>query len=230
MYPVLTGSLQVETVTIAIRNLPPRLQGTKLVQLSDFHYEGWGLSEKLLDRAIGASNEAEPDLVLLTGDYITKYPTRIHQLAAKLKDLQSRAGIYAIFGNHDLLSRPQIADAFTPIGINILWNQIAYPLGSGLALVGMADFYSPEFHPQPLLTAIPPEIPRLVLSHNPDTAAEMQPYRENLRIAQPHRHHLHHHHQHQPDSQHHLHHHRQHQPDSQHHLHHHPRWGNRRYQ
>ncbi len=183
MYPVLTGSLLVEHVTISIRNLPPRLQGTKIVQLSDFHYEGWGLSEKLLSRAIGASNKAEPDLVLLTGDYITKDPTRIHQLAAKLKYLQSRAGIYAIFGNHDLLSRPQIADAFTPIGIKILWNQITYPLGSGLALVGMADFHSREFHPQPLLAAIPPHIPRIVLSHNPDTAAEMQGMRVDLQLS-----------------------------------------------
>ncbi|GAB4286381.1 MAG: hypothetical protein Fur0025_18810 [Oscillatoriaceae cyanobacterium] len=137
MYPVLTGSLHVETVTISIPNLPPRLQGTKIVQLSDFHYEGWGLSEELLDRAIAASNKAEPDLVLLTGDYITKYPTHIHQLAAKLKYLQSRAGIYAIFGNHDIKppqNRDQIADAFTRIGINILWNQIAYPLVNFLFL------------------------------------------------------------------------------------------------
>ncbi|GAB4305033.1 MAG: hypothetical protein Fur0025_47010 [Oscillatoriaceae cyanobacterium] len=47
----------------------------------------------------------------------------------------------------------------------------------------MADFYSPEFNPQPLLAAIPPHIPRLVLSHNPDTAAEMQGMRVDLQFS-----------------------------------------------
>jgi predicted MPP superfamily phosphohydrolase len=65
---VFSGPLSVETVTIAIADLPSSLQGTKLVQLSDLHYDGLRLSETLLAEAIEASNQAEPDLVVLTGD------------------------------------------------------------------------------------------------------------------------------------------------------------------
>jgi len=67
-------------LTVAIADLPRSLQGTTLVQLSDFHYDGWRLSEQMLAQAIAASNEAEPDLVLLTGDYVTGRSSTIHNL------------------------------------------------------------------------------------------------------------------------------------------------------
>jgi len=54
----LSGPLSVEKLTIAIGS-PKILQGTTLVQLSDFHYDGLRLSEQMLAQAIAASNEAE---------------------------------------------------------------------------------------------------------------------------------------------------------------------------
>lgn len=71
MHWLLTGPLSVEKLTVAIADLPDELQGTKLVQLSDFHYDGLRLSEEMLAQAIAATNEAEPDLIVLTGDYVT---------------------------------------------------------------------------------------------------------------------------------------------------------------
>jgi len=58
----------------------------------------------MLEQAIAASNQAEPDLVLLTGDYVTDNPALIHKLVLRLKHLQSRAGIY-VLGNHDIYFR-----------------------------------------------------------------------------------------------------------------------------
>jgi hypothetical protein len=77
MHWILSGPLRVEKVTIAIADLPQSLKGTKLVQMSDFHYDGMRLSEDLLERALAASNQAEPDLVILTGDYVTDDPSPI---------------------------------------------------------------------------------------------------------------------------------------------------------
>jgi hypothetical protein len=82
MHWVFSGPLSVEKVTVAIADLPASLQGTKLVQLSDLHYDGLRLSEDLLAQAIEASNQAEPDLVLLTGDYVTDDPTQFTTGAA----------------------------------------------------------------------------------------------------------------------------------------------------
>jgi uncharacterized protein len=75
MHWLLSGPLSVEKLAVNIADLPASLQGTKLVQMSDLHYDGLRLSEKMLEQAIATSNEAEPDLVVLTGDYVTDDPT-----------------------------------------------------------------------------------------------------------------------------------------------------------
>ena len=185
---IVSGRLRVERVKIAIANLPPSLKGTKLVQLSDLHYDGVRLSEKLLAEAIALSNQAEPDLVLLTGDYITDNPNPIHPLVQRLKYLQSRVGIYAVLGNHDISRRNQskkqiIINALTSIGVQVLWNEIAYPLGPELPLVGLADLWSQEFNPAPVMNQLDPNQPCIVLSHNPDTAEPLQQWRVDLQLS-----------------------------------------------
>ena len=185
---IVSGRLRVERVEIAIANLPPSLKGTKLVQLSDLHYDGVRLSEKVLAEAIALSNQAEPDLVLLTGDYITDDPNPIHPLVQRLKYLQSRAGIYAALGNHDIsrrnpLKKQIITNALTSIGVQVLWNEIAYPLGPELPIVGLADLWSLEFNPTAVMNQLDPNQPCIVLSHNPDTAEPLQQWRVDLQLS-----------------------------------------------
>ncbi|MGB3205382.1 MAG: metallophosphoesterase [Crinalium sp.] len=185
MHPILSGRLKVENVTIAIADLPADLQGIKLVQMSDFHYDGMRLSENLLQQAIAASNAAKPDLVVLTGDYVTDDPSPIHELVLRLKHLQSRLGIYAILGNHDHYypnSSSEVTKALTNIGIQVLWNEIAIPLGSQLPIVGLADYWSSQFNPL-VLNQLDPQTPRIVLSHNPDSAEKLQQWRVDLQLS-----------------------------------------------
>ncbi|MBD1863962.1 MULTISPECIES: metallophosphoesterase [Trichocoleus] len=186
MHRLLTGPLSVDPVTVAIAGLPPALHNTKLVQFSDFHYDGLRLSDDLLTQAIAASNALEPDLILLTGDYVTDEPEPIHDLVRHLKQLRSRLGILAVLGNHDLHedhSQAEVTAALTSIGTQVLWNQVAYPLGSDLAFVGLADFWSGEFAPTPVLSDLDPALPRIVLSHNPDTAQILQKWRVDLQLS-----------------------------------------------
>ncbi|MDZ7994218.1 MAG: metallophosphoesterase [Nostoc sp. EfeVER01] len=185
MHWLLSGPLSTEALTVNIAGLPASLQGKKLVQLSDFHYDGLRLSEEMLEKAIAVTNEAKPDLILLTGDYVTDDPSPIHQLVLRLKHLQSRSGIYAILGNHDIYkhAKAEVTEALTSIGIHVLWNEIAYPLGKELPLVGLADYWSREFHPATVMNQLNPDTPCIVLSHNPDTAEILQTWRVDLQLS-----------------------------------------------
>lgn len=186
MHWLLSGSLSVEKLTVAIADLPSSLQETKLVQLSDLHYDGLRLSEEMLAQAIAASNEAEPDLIVLTGDYVTDDPNPIHQLVRRLKHLQSRNGICAVLGNHDIYypqSQAEITKALTSIDIDVLWNQIAYPLGARLPIVGLADYWSKDFKAKPVMRQLDDHLPRIVLSHNPDTAQVLKKWRVDLQLS-----------------------------------------------
>jgi predicted MPP superfamily phosphohydrolase len=186
MHRLLSGPLTIEKITVKIAGLPASLQGKKLVQMSDFHYDGVRLSDKLLNQAIAITNQAQPDLILLTGDYITKETKPIYQLAKHLKNLQSKYGIYAVLGNHDLCyknSKFEVTNTLENIGINVLWNQISYPLGQELPIIGLADFYSSEFNPAPVMNQIDPHTPRIVLSHNPDSAEILKKWRVDLQLS-----------------------------------------------
>jgi predicted MPP superfamily phosphohydrolase len=186
MHKLLTGSLSTEKLTVKIPNLPLSLAGLKLVQMSDFHYDNGLLSEKMLSEAIAVSNAAKPDLVILTGDYVNTIAKPIHQLALRLKNLESRYGVYAILGNHDIYypsSKSEITNALTNVGINVLWNQIAYPVGEKLPLVGLADFYAKEFNPEAIMNQLDSTAPRIVLSHHPDTAEILKKWRVDLQLS-----------------------------------------------
>ncbi|PSB03478.1 metallophosphoesterase [Merismopedia glauca] len=186
MYWIFTGRLSVEHIEVAIADLPTSLNGTKIVLMSDFHYDGLRLSEELLAQAIAQSNQAEADLIVLTGDYITSDPTPIHQLALRLKHLQSRLGVYAVLGNHDIYyrqSKSEVTKALSSVDIRVLWNEIAYPFGSQFPLVGLAEFWSREFNPIPVMQSLDRSIPRLVLSHNPTTAKILKQWRVDLQLS-----------------------------------------------
>ena len=183
---IISEPVKVENIAIAIKNLPARLSGTKIVQLSDFHYDGMHLSDSTLQRAIDLSNEARPDLVVITGDFVTNDPTPIEALASHLSRLESRFGIFGCLGNHDLIfdkTGRQIIAGLERVGIEILWNQVAYPLGDDLAIVGLPDFWSSEFQPATVLDSIPDSLPRIVLSHNPDSARVLKQWRVDLQLS-----------------------------------------------
>lgn len=183
---IISEPLKVERMAIRIANLPASSVGTKIVQLSDLHYDGVNLAEETLERAIAFSNRENPDLVVITGDFITDDPSPITKLAKRLASLNSKSGIYGCLGNHDLVApvaKYAIIKALAAANIKVLWNEITYPLGDKLALVGLADFWSPEFNPQSVFTQIAPDVPRIVLSHNPDSAEILKKWRVDLQLS-----------------------------------------------
>src|SRR6266852_4755451 len=92
--------LAIERQEIFLRRLPKALDGLRLVHLSDLHYGPLTNSEHL-ERAVKAANDLRPDLIALTGDYISHDRSYAAPCAELVGHLRARHGVYAILGNHD---------------------------------------------------------------------------------------------------------------------------------
>lgn len=133
--------LLVRTVVLSPRNLPPGLDGLRIVQLSDLHV-GPHTSKRQLGRIATATRSAKPHLIAYTGDQVDDYPGDIDHFAAAFAGLTAPLGVYAIPGNHDVYAGWGEVRARTErIGIRVLVNQ-AVPLahdGVEFWLAGTGD-------------------------------------------------------------------------------------------
>lgn len=115
--------LSIERQEIYLRRLPAQLDGLRLVHLSDFHY-GPLVNPKHLERAVKAANDLRPDLIALTGDYISQDRVYAAACAEVVGKLRARHGVYAVLGNHDHWTDARlIADLFRAEGIHMLINE-----------------------------------------------------------------------------------------------------------
>ncbi len=115
--------LSIERQEIFSRRLPQRLDGLRIVHLSDFHY-GPMVNPEHLERAVRAANDLHPDLIALTGDYISQDRAYAAPCAEVVGRLRARHGIYAVLGNHDhWTDAALVADLFRAEGIRVLINE-----------------------------------------------------------------------------------------------------------
>jgi predicted MPP superfamily phosphohydrolase len=115
--------LAIERQQIYLRRLPKGLDGLRIVHLSDLHF-GPIVNPKHLERAIEAANDLRPDLIALTGDYISHDRSYAAPCAELVGRLRARYGVYAVLGNHDhWTDAALIADLFRAEGITVLLNE-----------------------------------------------------------------------------------------------------------
>jgi len=115
--------LSVEHHIIHLRRLPRALDGLRIVQLSDIHHSPFTGSEQI-KRAIETANGLEPDIVALTGDYVSHEREYAAPCAEMLGALRARYGVYAVLGNHDhWTDAALITDLFRLAGIRMLVNE-----------------------------------------------------------------------------------------------------------
>jgi len=115
--------LSIERQEIFLRRLPQGLDGLRIVHLSDFHY-GPMVNPEHLERAVRAANDLRPDLIALTGDYISHDRAYAAPCAEVVGKLRARYGVYAVLGNHDhWTDAALIADLFRAEGIRVLINE-----------------------------------------------------------------------------------------------------------
>lgn len=161
--------LTVERHAIALSRLPFELDGLRIAQLSDIHHSPFTGSEQI-ERAIETVNSLEPDIIALTGDYISHDPAYAAPCAEMLGRLRARYGVYAVLGNHDHWTDASlITDLFRAEGMTVLVNQgMRFELhGASFWLAGVDDtMVGLEDLPLSLAGSREGEM-KLLLAHNP---------------------------------------------------------------
>ncbi|RBP45260.1 hypothetical protein DES53_103258 [Roseimicrobium gellanilyticum] len=94
----------------------------RAVSLTDFHFDPL-YEEDFVQECVRQANALKPDIVLLTGDYISNTSSRINDFARIIGDLEASTGVYACLGNHDHWdSRTRVAGALNHQHISVLQN------------------------------------------------------------------------------------------------------------
>lgn len=97
----------ISETDIFIRDLPQAFEGFRITQLTDIHHSRiLGISE--IRRVVGLAQQTKPDMFVLTGDYSTSYRRYIEPCAEALSALSAPEGVWAVLGNHDHYTDPEL--------------------------------------------------------------------------------------------------------------------------
>jgi predicted MPP superfamily phosphohydrolase len=176
-------SLRTSSYTVPIRGLPRTLDGLRLAQLSDTHL-GPRIPASFIRASVQAALDLDPDLFILTGDYIHNGRTFIQPSARLFAPLVATGKpVLGVLGNHDWYGDgPAMTRELGAVGVLMLDNSRTYlsghrrqlsrdlPSDDALCIAGLGDLLTDWVDPVRALRGVPEGMPRLVLTHNPDTA------------------------------------------------------------
>jgi uncharacterized protein len=176
---------RIATVEVPITDLPPSLDGLRIVQLSDIHI-GDFMPRAAIRRAVALANALQPDLAVLTGDLISHGHDPLEDCIAELSQLRAPLGIWGCHGNHERSAgvEARAQALFQRYGMRLLRQQCAEVSwrGGTFNLIGV-DYQRerPRVGERPLMlrgieALVRQDIPNILLSHNPNTfdrAAEL---------------------------------------------------------
>ena len=94
---------KIEERTIKIPGLPAEQKGTTMVLISDVH-SGPFMDTGLMSEYVDVINSLNPDLIFLPGDMTNSKREEAAPFAKSFRNLKSKYGVYATFGNHDYFS------------------------------------------------------------------------------------------------------------------------------
>ncbi|MDH5478633.1 MAG: metallophosphoesterase [Nitrospinota bacterium] len=192
-YNTTSYGVQLQEVTIRIRDLPRRFSGFTIGLLSDTH-ASMIANNGLFEEAARLIMSKRPQMITLTGDYIsgsTKFLSSsigkfrqdyLDQLVDSFSALKAPMGIYAVLGNHDFWSGPKalesISDGFSrKLGVTWLRNRNLRleKEGEAINLLGVDDYWQNSCSLHRAYQGLNHDSVNIMLSHNPDINDDVLP-------------------------------------------------------
>ena len=176
--------ISIVTQAIAVDKLPDAFHNFRIVQISDIHFDEY-TEPSFLRRVLGHVNSLQPDLVLLTGDFISFGPMpptfvlgAMHRCADVLREIACPQR-FAVMGNHDVyLGEPVVRPILAAVNIPLLVNEHV-PIERDGQRFWLSGIHDPVNGFPNLDLAIPerPDGPVLLMSHGPDYADQVLAHR-----------------------------------------------------
>jgi len=164
----------VREASIAVPGWPAGEPPRTVLLVTDTHVAGPDMPPSRLAGIVRSLNALKPDLVVLTGDYVSDKAVSTHRYSAEeaiapLSGLRAPLGVVAVLGNHDYWrDAPAFRQAFARHRLTLLANQA---IRRGPFVIGGIDD-APTGHQDIQATeramAALGSGPRLVISHSPD--------------------------------------------------------------
>jgi len=178
---------------VALRRWPARLEGFTIALLSDFHYDPH-FSVRPLRSAIGMVNGLRPELIVLTGDFVSvplfgdaaAAGAAAEPCAQLLRQMRAPHGLWAVMGNHDAATDPdRVTSALRSAGIQVLSNQSTAIERDGARfwLGGVDDVLEGDPDLDATLHDIPADEPAVLLAHEPDYADHVARHPVDLQLS-----------------------------------------------
>lgn len=177
-------SLRVTKYTLPIRELPSGLCGLRLAVFADPHV-GPRVPDEFIARAVRATLDLKPDVILMLGDYVHAVAPQAQKAASLLAPLVAGAvPVLAVRGNHDWRKGVDLAgSALHAIGVRLVDNERVFldeshavhdePPADGrpvLCIAGLGDLHEHVVDVHRAMRAVPPTCPRIFIAHQPSTA------------------------------------------------------------
>ncbi|MFI7585359.1 metallophosphoesterase [Kocuria sp. M1N1S27] len=174
--------LNKEDLQTRLPGLGQEWAGAEVAVFSDLQVGMWWDNDGMIERIVAETVAAEPEAVLLAGDYVYDDEHRLEEKVATVVELleplaETDIPVYAVMGNHDyeVGAVQELTAEFERMGFEVLSNEAA-PIpspgtgqGPGLHVVGIGPTQVGEADPAQALSGVPDDAPRLVLMHNPTT-------------------------------------------------------------
>lgn len=182
-----------ERIDVRLTRLPEAFQGFRIAQITDIHF-GPYMGQAGLERAIRLAQEFHPDLVTLTGDFVS-HPLGQRNGLAGAKHAEPCADVFArwtgvpiiaVLGNHDHWNNARVvAGALAERGIRVLRNQaeVIERSGQRMWVAGIDDALEGQADLARSLAQIPHADTTVLLAHEPDFADYATKFPVDLQLS-----------------------------------------------
>jgi predicted MPP superfamily phosphohydrolase len=166
--------LVVRKTAITLPAWPEEFRGMRVTVFSDLHVGPPHITLARLRDIVEEANATDADLILMPGDFVdTPLRWRMaepEEIAAELKRLRAKGGVFATLGNHDWWYDPtRVRRAFEKEGIRVLDNQAVKieRQGKTFWVAGFADAWAGQPNIEGTLRQITDDAPVIAFTHNP---------------------------------------------------------------